>query len=166
MSLVMKLFDVHLNFYADSLVKANIRLHIIGDIEKLPPFLQKTIERVTKQTALGTSLDLVLAMNYGGRDELVRAFRKLATLYQTDVIKNISEETVSRALDTHPWPDPDLIIRTSGEQRLSNFLLWQSSYAEVYTESIQWPNFTPSHLLQAIVAYQTRKRRHGGGEAK
>lgn len=164
-SLVMKLFDVHLNFYAASLVKANIRLHIIGDIARLPLFLRETIERVTQQTASGTSLDLVLAMNYGGRNELVRAFRKLAALYQNGSVSSISEETVSQALDTHPWPDPDLIIRTSGEQRLSNFLLWQSSYAEVYTDAVHWPKFTPQHLLQAIVAYQTRRRRHGGGEA-
>ncbi len=163
--LVMKLFDLHLNFYADSLVKANIRLHIIGDIARLPLFLQETIARVMHQTASGTSLDLVLAMNYGGRNELVRAFRKLAELYQHGMVDTISEEAVSKALDTHPWPDPDLLIRTSGEQRLSNFLLWQSSYAEMYTDEESWPNFTPQHLLHAVVAYQSRQRRHGGGMA-
>jgi undecaprenyl diphosphate synthase len=161
-STVMRLFDMHLNFYADSLVKANIRLKVIGDLVNLPPFLQKTIDIVTQQTAGGNSLDLVLAMNYGGRNELVRAFRKLAALYPTDDLKNISEETVSRALDTHHWPDPDLVIRTGGDQRLSNFLLWQCSYAEVYTDPTLWPDFSPHHLLEAALVYQTRVRRCGG----
>jgi undecaprenyl diphosphate synthase len=160
--MLMQLFDVHLTFYAESLVKADIRLQIIGDIERLPPFLQKTIEEVTKKTAPGKALDLVLAMNYGGRDELVRAFRKLATMYRDEDIKEISEETVSRALDTHRLPDPDLLIRAGGEERLSNFLLWQSFYAEVYTDPAQWPDFTPHHLLQAILTYQSRARRYGG----
>lgn len=160
--MLMQLFDVHLNFYADSLVKADIKLQIIGDIARLPIFLQKTIEEVTKKTEEGTSLDLVLAMNYGGRDELVRAFRKLATKYRNSDIKEISEETVSEALDTYRLPDPDLVIRTGGEERLSNFLLWQSFYAEVYTDSAQWPDFSPHHLLQAILTYQSRARRYGG----
>jgi undecaprenyl diphosphate synthase len=160
--MLMQLFDVHLTFYADSLVKADIRLQIIGDVERLPLFLQKTIGKVIEKTASGKSLDLVLAMNYGGRDELVRAFRKLATMYRDEDIKEISEETVSRALDTHHLPDPDLVIRTGGEERLSNFLLWQSFYAEVYTDFAQWPDFSPHHLLRAIITYQSRTRRHGG----
>ncbi len=160
--MLMQLFDMHLNFYADSLVKADIRLQIIGDVARLPPFLQATIEDVTAKTASGRSLDLVLAMNYGGRDELVRAFRKLAAMYRDDHINEISEEAVSNALDTHCLPDPDLVIRTGGEERLSNFLLWQSFYAEVYTDSAQWPDFTPHHLLRAIITYQSRFRRYGG----
>lgn len=160
--MLMQLFDMHLNFYADSLVKADIRLQMIGDIERLPAFLQKTIEDVTAKTACGSSLDLVLAMNYGGRDELVRAFRKLAAMYRDEHITDISEEAVSNALDTHRLPDPDLVIRTGGEERLSNFLLWQSFYAEVYTDSAQWPDFSPHHLLRAVVAYQARSRKYGG----
>jgi undecaprenyl diphosphate synthase len=161
---LMKLVDIHLRFYADSLVNTNIRLHIIGNIEKLPKFLQETIEEVSEKTATGTALDLVLALNYGGRDELVRAFRKLITLYP-DRPHEISEEEISKTLDTFRWPDPDLVIRTSGEQRLSNFLLWQCSYAESYTDSALWPDFSPHHLLRAVAAYQTRSRRRGGGEA-
>jgi undecaprenyl diphosphate synthase len=160
--MLMQLFDVHLNFYADSLVKADIRLQIIGDVAQLPLFLQKTIVEVTERTASGKSLDLVLAMNYGGRDELVRAFRKLAAMYRDENLKEISEETVSEALDTHHLPDPDLVIRTGGEERLSNFLLWQSFYAEVYTDPAQWPDFSPHHFLRAILAYQSRTRRYGG----
>jgi undecaprenyl diphosphate synthase len=160
--MLMQLFDVHLNFYADALVSSDIRLQIIGDVERLPPFLQKTIEEVTTKTSSGKALDLVLAMNYGGRDELVRAFRKLASEYRNKHITEISEEAVSRALDTHRLPDPDLVIRTGGEERLSNFLLWQSFYAEVYTDSAPWPDFSPHHLLRAVVTYQSRARRHGG----
>ena len=160
--MLMQLFDVHLNFYADSLVSSDIRLQFIGDVAKLPPFLQKTIEEVTAKTASGKSLALVLAMNYGGRDELVRAFRKLAAKYHSENIAEISEEVVSQALDTYRLPDPDLLIRTGGEERLSNFLLWQSFYAEVYTDPAQWPDFTPRHLLQALQSYQSRNRRFGG----
>lgn len=161
---LMRLFDIHLRFYAESLVNTNIRLHIIGNIGKLPKFLQQTIQEVSERTASGTALDLVLAMNYGGRDELVRAFQKLVTLYP-HTIQEISEDDISKALDTSRWPDPDLVIRTSGEQRLSNFLLWQCSYAEVYTDSAQWPDFSSHHLLRAVATYQTRSRRRGGGEA-
>lgn len=160
--MLMQLFDVHLNFYADSLVASDIRLQIIGDVERLPPFLQKTIDDVTAKTSSGKSLDLVLAMNYGGRDELVRAFRKLAIMVGNKTLNEISEESVSQALDTHRLPDPDLVIRTGGEERLSNFLLWQSFYAEVYTDPAQWPDFSPQHFLKAVLAYQDRKRRHGG----
>ena len=160
--MLMQLFDVHLNFYADSLVNSDIRLQVIGDIARLPSFLQKTIEEVTAKTASGRSLTLVLAMNYGGRDELVRAFRKLAAKYHSENLSEISEEIVSQALDTYRLPDPDLLIRTGGEKRLSNFLLWQSFYSEMYTDPAQWPDFTPHHLLQALLAYQTRTRRFGG----
>ncbi len=160
--MLMQLFDVHLNFYADALVSSDIRLKIIGDVERLPPFLQKTIDEVVAKTSSGKSLELVLAMNYGGRDELVRAFRKLATMYRGDDIKEISEESVSQALDTHLLPDPDLVIRTGGEERHSNFLLWQSFYAEVYTDPSPWPDFSPHHLLRAVTAYQSRTRRYGG----
>lgn len=160
--MLMQLFDVHLNFYCDSLIKADIRLQIIGDVARLPGFLQKTIEEVTSKTGCGKSLDLVLAMNYGGRDELVRAFRKLAARYQKEDINTISEEMVSQALDTHCLPDPDLVIRTGGEERLSNFLLWQSFYAEVYTVSSLWPDFLPQDLLRALFAFQSRTRRFGG----
>ena len=164
-STMMRLFDIHLNYYAESLSHAGIRLHVIGDILNLPKFLQTTIKKVSQETASGSSLDLVFAMNYGGRDELVRAFKKLVTLYHEGKLPTISEETISKALDTYLWPDPDLIIRTSGEQRLSNFLLWQSNYAEVFIDPVLWPDFTPKNLLHAILTYQSRKRRSGGGQA-
>jgi len=164
-STLFRLVDIHLKFYTKALVESNIRLHIIGNIKKLPKFLQETIHKVSRKTAKGTDLDLLLAINYGGRDELVRAFQKLIFLYGADP-HNISEEAISQALDTSQWPDPDLIIRTSGEQRLSNFLLWQSSYAEVYIDKSYWPAFSPHHFLHALMSYQNRVRRRGGGHAQ
>lgn len=164
-STLMRLFDIHLNYYAESLSHAGIRLHVIGDIANLPKFLQATIKHVAQKTASGKALDLVFAMNYGGRDELVRAFKKLVTLYLEGNLSTISEETISKALDTSLWPDPDLIIRTSGEHRLSNFLLWQSNYAEVFIDPDLWPDFTPKNLLNAVLSFQSRQRRAGGGQA-
>lgn len=164
-SAVMRLFDIQLNYYADFLVSSNIRFHVIGDIARLPSFLQTTIQNVIQKTSNCSSLDLILAMNYGGRDEIVRAFKKLCLLHSKGELPLISEEIISKALDTHLWPDPDLVIRTSGEQRLSNFLLWQCNYAEVYTDQTLWPDFTPHHLLKSALTYQSRKRRFGGGEA-
>lgn len=164
-STLMRLFDIHLKYYADSLAHAGIRLHVIGDILNLPKFLQTTIKNISQKTASGTALDLVFAMNYGGRNELVRAFKKLLILYNEGKLSSISEETISKALDTSLWPDPELIIRTSGEHRLSNFLLWQSTYAELYIDTVLWPDFTPQNLLNAVLSFQARKRRCGGGHS-
>jgi len=157
--LVMELLDIHLNHYTQCLVNASIRLFTIGNTEKLPSFLQKTLKKITKATEKGTSLDLILALNYGGRDELIRAFKKVTSNEPKNFV--ITEKEISQALDTAQWKDPDLIIRTSGEERLSNFLLWQSSYSEMYTEDVNWPDFTPHHLFRAVYAYQARKRRLG-----
>ena len=104
--------------------------------------------------------DLILAINYGGRDELVRAVSKI--IEEQIEPSKISEKIITDYLDTKNFPDPDLVIRTSGESRLSNFLLWQSSYAEVYIEAASWPDYTPEHLLAAVKDYQRRERRLGG----
>jgi len=157
--LIFELVDEHLQYYCSSLIESNIRLHVIGDLNPLPQQLKQTIQEVTVKTATATGLDLILPINYGGRDEIVRAFKRL---YQTGLFDNLKEEDIQQALDTHAWPDPDLIIRTSGEQRLSNFLIWQSSYAENYTDSVLWPDFSPHHLLAAIETYNQRIRRRGG----
>jgi undecaprenyl diphosphate synthase len=154
--LSMFLFDRHLSFYAPFFIEKQIRLHVIGNLEPIPPFLKETICSISKEMVEKSTLDLILAINYGGRDELVRA---VSSLLESG--RDVSEETISQALDTAPWPDPDLVIRTGGEARLSNFLLWQSSYAELYTEQLQWPDFSPCHLLQAVIAYQERARRKG-----
>lgn len=159
----LQLMELHLLHYASSLAEKDIRLHVIGDTQKLPQKLQETIYSVTQKTEKNSALHLVLAMNYGGRDELVRAFSKILNLYKEGFLLSVDEKTISSHLDTAPFPDPDLIIRTSGEQRVSNFLLWQGSYAEMYNEPAYWPDFSPTHFLSAMQTFQQRVRRRGGG---
>ena len=142
-----------------------IRLNVIGDTAKIPTSLLGQVIETQKATAAVRNLELVLAINYGSRDEIKRAVKKILEECQrgTITLDKISEDEIKAHLDTARWPDPDLIIRTSGEKRISNFLLWQSSYSEIYTEEVTWPNFTPRHLLKAIIDYQKRERRRGGG---
>jgi undecaprenyl diphosphate synthase len=162
-TMFLDLMNAHLLHYAEALSNQDIRLHVIGDHEKLPIYLQDTIKAVTQATSNGKSLDLIFALNYGGRDELVRAVRKIIEQHDRGELDTIDERAITQNLDTHPWPDPDLLIRTSGEQRLSNFLLWQCSYTEHYIEPAYWPDFSTKHLLSILHTYQMRKRRCGGG---
>lgn len=157
---LMQLTQEYLASYQQKLIDEHIRLSAIGNLKSLPAPVKAILDETMRRTACGTEFDLVLAINYGGRDELVRAIAKMVT--EKIDPKDITEKTVSDHLDTKAWPDPDLLIRTSGERRLSNFLLWQSSYAEVYTTSEAWPDFTAEHLLAAVRDYQTRERRLGG----
>jgi undecaprenyl diphosphate synthase len=159
----LSLLNDHLLHYEQSLRDQDIRFCIIGNREKLPSYLQETIDFVTQSTSSGKSLDLVYALNYGGRDELVRTVRKIVAQYNARNITDIDEQTINENLDTHSWPDPDLVIRTSGEQRLSNFMLWQCSYSEHFMEPVCWPDFSTNHLLSVLRTYQMRKRRYGGG---
>lgn len=155
---LMLTIEKYLTKHLDKLVDQNIRVRGIGRLDELPLSIKSILDKVTAKTANCTEFDLVLAINYGGRDELVRAMQRLV---QTKP-ENITESLISQFLDTKELPDPDLIIRTSGEKRISNFLLWQSSYSELYVDQTAWPAFTPKHLLAAIIDYQTRKRRIGG----
>lgn len=143
--------------------KENIRFRTIGNTSTLPNTLKKIIKDTEEITKENKDFEIVLAINYGGRDELCRAVQKISHDVQTLKLnaREISEATISAYLDTRELRDPDLLIRTSGEKRISNFLLWQTSYTEVYTEDVPWPEFTPQHLLQAIVDYQNRNRRKG-----
>lgn len=164
--LLWELFTSHLQFYKSYLMEAGIRLATIGNIHTVPNKLQETLLEVKEATKGGTSLTLILAMNYGGRDEIIRAVNKiLLSQRKTNQPLSIDETLFSQYLDTHLWPDPDLIIRTGGEQRLSNFLLWQSSYSELYVEKEYWPDFSPKHFTKALEDFQKRTRRHGGGDA-
>lgn len=164
---LMQIMIEYLQRYHEKLIENRIRLRVIGNLEKLSPSLRVIIEMTTAQTAHYEDFDLVLALNYGGRDEICRAVKKMAVDLAEKKItpEAISEETLSLYLDTRDLPDPDLLIRTSGEKRISNFLLWQSSYSEVFIDDVAWPEFTPHHLLAAICAFQQRDRRKGGGEA-
>ncbi len=141
----------------------NIRLHAIGRIDQLPPSAHKTLLHCLKQTEKNAGLTLTLALSYGGRDELLRAARKLAKKVDNGemTLAEISEEVLSESLDTSGIPDPDLLIRTSGEKRLSNFLLWQCAYTEFYFTDILWPDFDREALFEALNDFRNRDRRYG-----
>jgi undecaprenyl diphosphate synthase len=142
----------------------NIRFQVIGRVGELPDLVQRDIERAVSATAGNGGLLLTLALNYGARAELVDAFNAILDQVRLDGIngQRIDEETIRRNLYTRTLPDPDLLIRTSGELRVSNFLLWQIAYAEIWVTDTFWPDFNRKHLLQAIIDYQKRERRYGG----
>lgn len=162
---LMRLVERYLVAYQSELIAQGIRLHTIGDTSALPPALFAAVEDTKRKTEHCQEFSLVLALNYGGRDEIARAVKKMVQAMQKNQLElhEVSEGALSKYLDTCFCPDPDLIIRTSGERRMSNFLLWQSSYSEVYIEDDPWPCFTPQHLLSAVVDFQGRHRRLGGG---
>lgn len=143
------------------MVESGIQFQTIGDLSRFPASICKTIQSTKDATAHCTGMDMVLALNYGARDEICRAFNSILNngAWQKEAI---TEKMISQHLDTAQWPDPELLIRTSGEQRLSNFLLWQTSYTEMYTINVLWPDFTPQHLLSAVLNFQQRERRLGG----
>tara|TARA_R110002096_G_scaffold151307_10_gene313824 strand:- start:1197 stop:1946 length:750 start_codon:yes stop_codon:yes gene_type:complete len=160
---LMGLLHRYLTKEVDELDDKNIRLAFIGDRSKLSPDIRALIEAAEQRTLNNSRLCLTLALSYGGRAEIVDAARKLAEQVQAGKIspKDISEETFSGELHTHDIPDPDLIIRTSGEQRISNFLLWQIAYAEFVFLDVLWPDFNREVLEQALDEYGGRDRRFG-----
>lgn len=141
----------------------NVRFQLIGNREGLPNFLQNRLSHALDSTAENTGLLLNLALNYGGRDEMVRAIRKIAeSVKESEILPEmIDESLVSANTYTAGLPDPDLIIRTSGEMRLSNFLIWQAAYAEFFFTEVLWPDFTKEDLYKALIEFQRRKRRMG-----
>jgi undecaprenyl diphosphate synthase len=142
----------------------NIRLQILGRYEQLPREVQQDLEDALRQTAPNTGMVLNVALNYSARAELVDAFNSIWKKLREsgDPETAITEKIVSDHLYTRGLPDPDLLIRTSGEMRVSNFLLWQIAYAEIWVTDTCWPDFTRRHLLQAILDFQKRERRYGG----
>lgn len=158
------LFDLFIE-YIDKFKKdernKDVKLKVIGDISKLPENLQKEIIEVQKNTNNNKKLELILALNYGGRDEIHNAIKLMFKEYNNS-IEDINEDTFKKYLYTKDIPDPELIIRPSGEMRLSNFLLYQCAYSEFWFANINWPDFKKEHLLQAICDYQNRNRRFGG----
>ncbi len=141
----------------------NIRLKVIGDRTGLPADIVDLIDNAEHESENATGLTCVLAVNYGGRDEIVHAVRKIANKAKDGGIdpNSITEQTITENCYTDFMPDPDLIIRPSGEYRLSNFLMWQSAYSELWFSNVLWPDFKPKHLDEAIKAYQQRDRRFG-----
>ncbi len=146
-----------------TLNKNNIRLQAIGDISKLPPRTKKALLKGIEDTKHNDRMTLVLALNYSGKWEILEAAKKLSEEVEKGNLKteDINDELFSNALSTQGIPDPELLIRTSGETRLSNFLLWQLAYAEFYFTPVFWPDFRKKHFVQAIIDYQQRERRFG-----
>lgn len=141
--------------------KKGVKLAIIGDFQAFPRKVVKAIDEMLAIVKTQERLKVNVALNYGGRDEIVRAVRKIVN--QGIPAKKINEEMFGKFLYTNGEPDPDFLIRTGGEERLSNFLLWQSSYSELYFTDTLWPDFSPKKLDEAILDYQKRQRRFGGG---
>jgi undecaprenyl diphosphate synthase len=161
---LMKLLDSYLKNCIKTAEKNNMRVRIIGDTTRLNPKFQESIRKLEEASASNTGLNLTIAINYGSRDEIVRAVRKVADEVQNGTLnpKEIDEATIAGHLDTADIPDPDLLIRTSGEQRLSNYLLWQLAYSEFYFTDVPWPDFHKKELELAVEAYNKRDRRFGG----
>jgi undecaprenyl diphosphate synthase len=153
-----------LNTRENQMLSDGVRLLAIGQISRLPSSVQKALARVIENTSSCPQITLVLALSYGGRDEIIRAVQRAASLVSKHKlkIKGITESGFHEFLDTRGIPDPDIIIRTAGEQRLSNFLLWQSAYAEFYYTPVLWPDFDREDLMSAVAEYQRRERRYGG----
>lgn len=165
-SALMTLFMQALDLEVKKLHKNNIRLNIIGDKSRFSEKLQQKIEKAEKLTENNTALTLNIAANYGGYWDIVQATKQLATLVKNDqlTLDEITAERFQQHLVTQDQPMVDLLIRTSGEQRVSNFLLWQIAYAEFYFSDVLWPDFNEQEFNQAILAYQQRNRRFGGAE--
>ncbi|MGD0095791.1 MAG: isoprenyl transferase [Terracidiphilus sp.] len=161
---LMRLLRSYLESNLQRMMDNNVRMRYIGRTHELPPEVQEKMRWAQEATAHNTGTTLTLALNYGGRSELVDAFRGLiAEMKQKHIApERISEEDIHRHLYTAQMPDPDLLIRTSGEMRLSNYLLWQVAYTEIFVTERLWPDFRGIHLLEAVADYQSRERRYGG----
>jgi len=153
-----------LNTRENQMLRDGVRLLAIGQTSRLPSSVQKALARVIENTSSCNQITLVLALSYGGRDEIIRAVQRVASLVSKRKLKTkgITESGFQEFLDTRGIPDPDIIIRTAGEQRLSNFLLWQAAYAEFYYTPVLWPDFDREDLMSAVAEYQRRERRYGG----
>ncbi|MBO8162489.1 MAG: isoprenyl transferase [Brevibacillus sp.] len=160
---LMKLPQEFLSTELEELIERNVRVRMLGNPEGLPAHTIEAMNIAEERTRHNTGLQLNFALNYGSRTELVRAFRELARQVQAGTIQpeEVDEEMIARHLYTSDLPDPDLLIRTSGEIRLSNFMLWQMAYTELWFTDVLWPDFTKEHFYQAIAEYQGRARRYG-----
>lgn len=161
--ILMRILLSALKSELETMQKNNIKLQTVGGISTLPGVILEELERVVEQTSQNTGMVLTLALSYGGREELVSMAKVLAEKVKNGLIheQDIDESVVNEHLYTAEMPDVDLLIRTSGEMRISNFLLWQSAYAELYFTERYWPDFREEHLLEALTDYQNRERRFG-----
>lgn len=161
---LMNLFRSFFDNKISDMDRKGVRVKVIGDITKFAPDIQERILRGTKETEKNRTLTLVLAMNYGGRDELTRAIQALAKDVKSGALQpeDITGEILTKHLDTHFMPEPELIIRTGGEQRLSGFMLWQCNYSEFMFPEWTFPEFTPEKLDEVLAEFEKRQRRFGG----
>lgn len=161
---LMKLLYSYLKDCIKTSKKNNMQVRVIGDITRLADDLQEQIRELEEVSAKNTGLHFQVALNYGSRDEMIRAIRKMGQVIRSGQLEpdDITEDTLSGFLDTRGIPDPDLMIRTSGEQRLSNYLLWQMAYTEFYFTDVLWPDFDRAELEKAVEFYRHRDRRFGG----
>lgn len=160
---LMSLLETYIARELEELRSRGARVRILGDLSRLPPSALAALDRIVTETAGGRALDLNLCISYSSRAEIARAARCLAEDVQAGTLHpaEIDEAAVARRLYTAGAPDPDLLVRTSGEMRISNFLLWQLAYAELYVTPVLWPDFTRRDLFEAILAFQRRDRRFG-----
>jgi undecaprenyl diphosphate synthase len=165
--LLMKLMKVYSHVGQKMCAQNNVRFDLIGETEKLPSYLRSALTKLKEDTKNNTGMLLQAALSYGGRNEITRAVQKIAQKISTNELRpeEISEEMISENLDTKGQTDPDLVIRTSGEYRISNYLLWQSAYAEYYFTDVLWPDFSAIELGKAIEAFGRRERRFGHVES-
>ncbi len=165
---LMKLLRNYMKTCLKTAAKNDMKVRVIGDKTRLDADIRSRIAELEEATKNNGGLNFQIALNYGSRDEIVRAVRKIARDAKDGKLEpeSITSEVISSYLDTHDIPDPDLLIRTSGEERLSNFLLWQLAYSEFYFTDVLWPDFTKEELMKAIEQYNSRDRRYGGVEKK
>ena len=161
---LMKYLARYLKNEIGELNRNNVRLEVIGQIYRLPEFVQEQLEKTKAALAKNNGLTLILALSYGGRTEIVEAVRDIAAKVKADKLEpaEINEQVIAQHLYTRSFPDPDLLIRTSGEMRVSNFLLWQISYAELVVTPTLWPDLRKPQLIEALEEYARRNRRFGG----
>jgi undecaprenyl diphosphate synthase len=161
---LMKLPEEFLGAFLPELIEENVQVRVIGQKDRLPTHTRRAMEKAMEDTKDNTGLILNFALNYGSRDEIVSAVQNMVKDSEEGKLRSaeITEETISSYLMTRTLPDPDLLIRTSGEIRISNFMLWQIAYSELWFTDVYWPDFTEEHLLQSITDFQNRGRRFGG----
>lgn len=162
-SFLMSLLARRLRRERSSLIKNNIRFRCIGELDRLPKSVLDEVQKTISETESCTGMNLVFALSYGGRQDLVEATKKVAAQVESGLLKpdQISEDLIKQNLATNFMPDPDLIIRTSGESRISNFFLWQAAYSEIYITPKMWPEFDETDLAQALATYARKERRFG-----
>ncbi|RIV29417.1 isoprenyl transferase [Alicyclobacillaceae bacterium I2511] len=161
---LMRLPEEFFRTEINELLKRGVQVRFVGDVTQLPTYTRETVVNTQRLTEGNTGMVVTFALNYGGRAEVIHAIHHYADQVKAGLAtwEDLSEENFGRLLSTFPVPDPDLVIRTSGERRLSNFLIWQSVYSELWFTEVLWPDFTRTTLHEAIRDYQRRKRRFGG----